>query len=196
MTTQHRALIVVDVQNDFVEGGSLAVTGGREVASRISAHLAGHADEYAAVVASRDWHDPDSSNGGHFHAPGAEPDFVTTWPVHCVSSTGGSDYAPELAVRHLTHHVRKGMGVPAYSAFEGVDDDGRLLGDLLRGLGVAAVDVVGIATDYCVRATVLDARSQGLSVRLLDGLHAGVAPATSEAALAEMAAAGVEVAGS
>jgi len=188
-----RALIVVDVQNDFVEGGSLAVCGGREVASRISAHLAGHADDYVAIVASRDWHAPDSTNGGHFHEPGVDPDFASTWPVHCVSSTRGSDYVPELALRHITHHVRKGMGRPAYSAFEGVANDGRELTDLLRGLGVTDVDVVGIATDYCVRATALDARANGFGVRLLDGLHAGVAPESSEKALGEMATAGVEV---
>jgi len=188
-----RALIVVDVQNDFVEGGSLAVTGGREVAARISDHLERRAYDYAVVVSSRDWHDPDSSNGGHFHAPGTEPNFTTTWPVHCVSTGTGSDYAPELDQTHLTHHVRKGMGVPAYSAFEGVGHDGRPLADLLREHDVTDLDVVGIATDYCVRATALDARTNGFDVRLLGGLHAGVAPETSESALTEMAAAGVEV---
>ncbi len=185
-----RALIVVDVQNDFVEGGSLAVAGGRDVASRISAHLASHADDYVAVVASRDWHDPASTNGGHFHD---QPDYVTTWPVHCVSTAHGSDYAPELDQSHITHHVRKGMGEPAYSAFEGVTDDDRRLTDLLREQGVTDVDVVGLATDYCVRATALDAHSSGFEVRLLDGLHAGVAPETSESAIAELTAAGVEV---
>ena len=189
--TSHRALVVVDVQKDFVEGGSLGVAGGREVASRISAHLADHAGDYAAVVASRDWHDPDSTNGGHFHV---EPDFESTWPVHCVSTAHGSDYAPELELARVTHHVRKGMGEPAYSAFEGVTDDDRQLAELLRELGVTDLDVVGIATDYCVRATALDARANGFGVRLLDGMHAGVAPASSESALAEMAAAGVEVA--
>jgi nicotinamidase/pyrazinamidase len=190
---KHRALIVVDVQNDFVEGGSLGVTGGREVASRISAHLEEHAHDYVAVVASRDWHDPEGTNGGHFHAPGTEPDFVTTWPVHCVSTTTGSNYAPELDQRHLTHHVRKGMGRPAYSAFEGVTDDGEALVDLLRELDVQDVDIVGIATDYCVRATALDARTLGFGVRLLGGMHAGVAPASSETAVAELAVAGVEM---
>jgi nicotinamidase/pyrazinamidase len=189
----HRALIVVDVQNDFVEGGSLAVTGGREVASRISDHLAGHADDYVAVVASRDWHDPDNTNGGHFHEPGSDPDYVTTWPAHCVSTAHGSDYAPELDQRRITHHVRKGMGVPAYSAFEGVTDDGHHLTELLRERSVTDVDVVGLATDHCVRATALDARANGFAVRVLKGLHAGVAPETSESAIAEMAAAGVEV---
>ena len=156
-----RALLIVDVQNDFVEGGSLGVDGGRAVAARISDHLAAHADEYALVIASRDWHDPDSSNGGHFHAAGTEPDFSTTWPVHCVATASGSDYAPGLDVSRITHHVRKGMGVPAYSAFEGVLEDGRSLAELLSEQGVTDLDVVGIATDYCVRSSVLDARANG-----------------------------------
>ncbi|HWM72599.1 MAG TPA: isochorismatase family protein [Nocardioides sp.] len=192
MTDSTRALLIVDVQNDFVEGGSLGVLGGREVAARIGDHLAAHADDYALVVASRDWHDADSSNGGHFHAPGTDPDFATTWPVHCVSTENGSDYAPELDTTRITHHVRKGMGVPAYSAFEGGLDDGRPLEELLREQGIVDVDVVGIATDYCVRATTLDARRLGFGVRLLDGMHAGVAAETSEAALEEMRAAGAE----
>jgi nicotinamidase-related amidase len=192
MTDGTRALLIVDVQNDFVEGGSLGVLGGRSVASRISDHLAAHADDYALVIASRDWHDAGSSNGGHFHAPGTEPNFATTWPAHCVSTESGSDYAPELATERITHHVRKGMGVPAYSAFEGSLDDGRALTDLLHEEGVTDLDVVGIATDYCVRSSVLDARRNGFGVRVLDGLHVGVAPDTSEAALAEMAGAGAE----
>ena len=192
--TEPRALLVVDVQHDFVEGGSLGVTGGAHVAARISRHLAEHHNRYAAVVASRDWHDPDGTNGGHFPAPGTDPDFATTWPVHCVSTTVGSDYAPGLDTTHVTHHVRKGMGVPAYSAFEGVTDDGLPLVAVLRALGVVEVDVVGIATDYCVRATALDAARLGFAVRLLGGLHAGVAPDSTATALAEMTAAGVEVA--
>ncbi|WP_148615082.1 isochorismatase family protein [Nocardioides rubriscoriae] len=188
-----RALIVVDVQNDFIEGGSLAVTGGRDVATRISEHLAAHADDYAAVVASRDWHDAHSTNDGHFAAPGTDPDYVHTWPAHCVSTTGGSDYAPELVTDRITHHVRKGRGVAAYSAFEGVTDDGTTLREVLDGLGVTDLDVTGIATDHCVRATVLDARRAGFGVRLLKGLHAGVAPDSSAAALAEMTDAGAAV---
>jgi nicotinamidase/pyrazinamidase len=196
MTTtpqSHRALIVVDVQNDFVEGGSLGVTGGRDVAVRISEHLASHAADYATVVASRDWHDPHGDNGGHFAAEGEEPDYATTWPQHCVSDGPGSDYAPGLVLDLISHHVRKGQGAPAYSAFEGVDEDGRTLAELLTSYDVTDVDVVGIATDYCVLQTVLDARARDLGVRLLDGLHAGVAPQTSEAALASMAEAGAEV---
>ena len=188
-----RGLIVVDVQNDFVEGGSLGVTGGREVAGRISEHLAAHAGDYAVIAASRDWHHAGDSNGGHFHEPGEDPNYVTTWPVHCVQGQPGSDYAPELETSAVTHHVVKGMGVQAYSAFEGIADGGERLLDVLKAAGVTEVDVTGIATDYCVRATALDAREAGFTVRLLAGLHAGVAPASSAAALEELAAAGVEV---
>lgn len=190
MTLINRALLVVDVQNDFVEGGSLGVVGGRDVAAAITRHLQAHADSYAAVIASRDWHDAGSTNGGHFHAPGEDPDFATTWPVHCVSDEHGSDYAPDLALGRITHHVRKGMGEPAYSAFEAVTEDGGTVASVLRDLGVTGVDVVGIATDHCIRATVLDALADGLDVALLPGLHAGVAPETSAVALAEMHAAG------
>lgn len=191
MTLTRRALIVVDVQNDFIEGGSLAVTGGRDVAAAITLHLEQHADTYAAVIASRDWHDAGSTNGGHFHAPGEAPDFATTWPVHCVSTEHGSDYAPGLDLSRVTHQVRKGMGEPAYSAFEGRDEDGATVESILHELGVTEVDVAGIATDYCVRATVLDARAAGFAVTLLPGLHAGVAPETSQAALLEMRGVGV-----
>ena len=185
-----RALLIVDVQNDFVEGGSLGVTGGREVAGRISDHLAEHADDYALVVASRDWHEPHSTNGGHFAEQGEDPDFRNTWPVHCVQTEGGSDYAPGLDLSRVTHHVRKGQGVPAYSAFQGSLEDGTSLVDLLRAHDVTDLDVVGIATDYCVRASVLDARTNRFEVRVLDGMHAGVAPDTSASALEEMEAQG------
>lgn len=192
-----KALLVVDVQNDFVEGGALGVTGGKDVASRISAYVATHADDYAVIAASRDWHDADNSNGGHFHPAGEEPDFDRTWPVHCLAEGPGAEYAPELvddARSRVTHHVRKGMGVPAYSAFEGVTDDGEALADVLRDADVTEVDVTGLATDHCVRATVLDACREGFSVRLLDRMHAGVTPESSAEALREMARAGASVA--
>ncbi|GAB4004898.1 isochorismatase family protein [Nocardioides ultimimeridianus] len=196
MSQPTKALIVVDVQNDFVEGGSLGVAGGKDVATAITAHLAVHAAEYAVIAASRDWHHAPvdgETNGGHFAAPGTDPDYTSTWPVHCVSGEHGSAYAPELDTGDVTHHITKGMGVPAYSAFDGVTESGERLADVLRDAGVTDVDVTGIATDYCVRATALDARAAGFGVRLLAGLHAGVAPETSEAALSDLAAAGVEV---
>jgi nicotinamidase/pyrazinamidase len=190
MAGMARALLVVDVQNDFTEGGALAVTGGAAVAARITRHLARHRGEYDLVVASRDWHDGDNDNGGHF-APGA-PDYADTWPVHCVAGTPGADYHPALAVDDVDAHVRKGQGRPAYSAFEGVLDDGEPLAALLAERGVTDVDVVGIATDHCVRASALDAAATGARVRVLTDLVAGVAEASSAAALAELRAVGIE----
>ncbi len=186
-----KALFIVDVQNDFTEGGALGVDGGDAVAEAISRHLADHADEYALIVASRDWHDGDNDNGGHF-AEG-EPDFVDSWPVHCVGGTAGADYDPGLDTSAVTHHVKKGQGEPAYSLFEGVDDEGRTVAELLEEHGVLEVDVTGIATDYCVRASALDALAHGRRVRVLTDLVAGVAAESSEAALAELAHAGAEL---
>ncbi|MFT3797038.1 isochorismatase family protein [Microbacterium sp.] len=188
-----RALFIVDVQNDFTEGGALGVDGGDAVAAGISDHLVAHAGEYALIVASRDWHDPDGDNGGHFALGDARPDFVDTWPVHCVAGTEGAAYDPALRTDAVTHHVKKGQGVPAYSLFEGTTDAGEKVGDLLTAHGVTGVDVTGIATDYCVRASALDAIAHGLHVRIFTDLVAGVAPASSEAALAELAHAGAEL---
>jgi nicotinamidase/pyrazinamidase len=185
-----RALLIVDVQNDFTEGGALAVAGGDAVASGVSAFLAEHAGEYAAIIASRDWHDADSDNGGHF-AP--EPDYVDTWPVHCVADTDGAAYDPLLTTGAVTHHVRKGQGVPAYSMFEGVTEQGETVGDILAAHGVTDADVVGIATGHCVRASALDAVAHGVHVRVLTGLIAGVGEDSSQAALAELAHAGAEL---
>ncbi|GAA2008645.1 isochorismatase family protein [Microbacterium ulmi] len=187
-----KALFIVDVQNDFTEGGALGVTGGDAVAAGISRHLAAHAGEYAVVVASRDWHDGDNDNGGHFAS--GEPDYVDTWPVHCVSGTEGAEYDSGLVTDAVTHHVKKGQGKPAYSLFEGVTDDGRTVSEILDEHGVVEVDVTGIATDYCVRASAFDAIEHGRHVRVLTDLVAGVAPGTSEAALAELAHAGAELA--
>ena len=187
-----RALFVVDVQNDFTEGGALGVTGGAAVAAGISRHLAAHAGLYELVVASRDWHDAEGDNGGHF-AQDAEPDYVDTWPVHCVAGTPGADYHPDLDVDRIDVHVRKGQGAPAYSAFEGTTDDGRTLAEVLDERGITDVDLVGIATDYCVRASGLDALGSGRRARVLVDLVAGVAPASSEAALKELADAGAEL---
>ena len=186
-----RALFIVDVQNDFTERGALGVTGGDEVAARISAFLAAHADDYEIVVASRDWHHGDDDNGGHFSDT---PDFVDTWPVHCVGGTYGADYDEVFDTTRVTHHLKKGQGKPAYSLFEGVGDDGRTAADLLDAHGIRDIDVVGIATDYCVRASALDALAAGRAVRVFTDLVAGVHPDSSAAALAEIAAAGADLA--
>ncbi|MGF6821867.1 nicotinamidase/pyrazinamidase [Microbacterium sp. ZKA21] len=186
-----RALLIVDVQNDFTEGGALAVAGGDAVAAAISELLAERAGDYDVIIASRDWHDAEGDNGGHF---AAEPDFVDTWPEHCVAGTPGADYDPLLATDAVTHHVRKGQGKPAYSMFEGVSDAGETVAEILIAHGVLTADVVGIATDHCVRATALDAIAHGVHVRILTDLVAGVGEDSSAAALAELAHAGAELA--
>lgn len=190
-----RALLIVDVQNDFTEGGALGVDGGTAVARGISRLLDEAGERYVAVFASRDWHDADNDNGGHFATDGS-PDFVATWPVHCVAGTAGADYHPELDTSQVTTHIRKGQGKPAYSAFEGITDSGETLRDVLAEHGVTELDVAGIATDYCVRASVLDALDSGQEVTVLSDLIAGVAAESSRAALEEMAQRGARVAAS
>ena len=182
-----RALIVVDVQNDFCEGGSLPVAGGAAVAVAISRHLA--AGDYDHVVATRDHHvDP----GPHFSDT---PDFVRSWPVHCRVGTPGASFHPDLDVAPIEAVFSKGAHAAAYSGFEGTDPDGRTLAEWLRARGVDEVDVVGIATDHCVRATALDAAGTGLRTTVLLDLTAGVAPSTVDAALAQLRAAGVTLRG-
>jgi nicotinamidase/pyrazinamidase len=187
-----RALFVIDVQNDFTEGGALGVEGGAAVAAGVTAHLRANPDEYDVVFASRDWHHGDDDNGGHFATTEA-PDFVDTWPRHCVAGEHGAEYHPALDTTLVDVHVRKGQGKPAYSIFEGTTDAGGTLAAALDDLGVTDVDVAGIATDYCVRASARDALAAGRHVRVLTDLVAGVAPASSEAALTELAAAGAEL---
>ena len=185
-----RALIVVDVQNDFCEGGSLAVAGGGAVAAAISEYLAAAGGSYAHMVASRDYHiDP----GGHFSD---HPDFAGSWPPHCVVGTPGARFHPSLDTGPLEVVFSKGAHAAAYSAFEGADDAGTPLADWLRQRGVDALDVAGIATDYCVRATALDAAREGFATRVLLGLTAGVDPVTTEEALAALREAGAELTGS
>jgi nicotinamidase/pyrazinamidase len=181
-----RALLVVDVQNDFCEGGSLAVEGGAEVARRISGYLRDHGDEYDVVVATRDWHeDP----GAHFSAA---PDYRDSWPPHCVAGTTGAEFHAGLDTSRVDAVVSKGHRSAAYSGFEGCDDLEAELAVLLSRRGVDEVDVCGIATDYCVRATALDAAALGLRTRVLLDLCAGVGPDTTARALADLAAAGVD----
>jgi len=187
-----RALFIVDVQNDFTEGGALGVPGGAAVASGVSDYLAEHPERYDVVVASRDWHDGDNDNGGHF-ATTADPDYVVTWPVHCVAGTPGAEYHPALDTARIHVHVRKGQGMPAYSMFEGTTDDGATLPQLLADRDVTDVDVVGIATDYCVLASALDAVHAGGRVRVLADLVAGVADGTTRTAFERLAAEGVTV---
>ncbi|CAN5193693.1 isochorismatase family protein [soil metagenome] len=180
------ALFIIDVQNDFTEGGALGVEGGAAVAAGIARLLLAHPDRYDYVVASRDWHDADNDNGGHF---AGDPDFVDSWPEHCVAGTPGAEYHSALDPAVIDVHVRKGQGKPAYSIFEGVTDGGETVPALLDRLGITDVDVAGIATDYCVLASALDALESGRRVRVLTDLVAGVAPESSAAALERLDAA-------
>lgn len=189
-----RALVIVDVQNDFCEGGSLAVAGGADVARRISDHVEANLDDYAAVVATADWHD---DPGTHFSEA---PDYADTWPAHCRVGTDGALFHPaaERAFEHVEAIFRKGLHSAAYSGFEGftVEADRRVsLADWLRDRAIEAVDVVGIATDHCVRATALDAEEEGFDTTVLLDLTAGVAPETTQRALAELAANDVQLRG-
>jgi nicotinamidase/pyrazinamidase len=188
------ALIIVDVQNDFCEGGSLAVQGGAEVARGIRGYLAAHHGDYAYVVASRDYHiDP----GDHFSD---HPDFAGTWPPHCVAGTHGAAFHSAIPRALISEVFKKGRYEAAYSAFEG-QQDGALesctlpLNNWLQERGVTDVDICGIAADYCVKATALDAARYGYRTRLLTGLTAGVAPQSTREAMAEMREAGVGMVG-
>jgi nicotinamidase/pyrazinamidase len=185
-----RALVVVDVQRDFCEGGSLAVAGGAAAAAAITEYMASQAaGQYAHVVATQDHHvDP----GGHF---AAEPDYLDTWPPHCVAGTPGADFHPALDDSRFEDVFRKGERAAAYSGFEGFSRDGTALEAWLRSRGVTDVDIAGIATDYCVRATAVDAARLGLGARLLVDLTAGVNADTTAEAIKAMTAAGVEVIG-
>jgi nicotinamidase/pyrazinamidase len=181
-----RALVIVDVQNDFCEGGSLAVGGGAAVARAISAHAAEAG--YDHVVATRDHHvDP----GAHFSAA---PDFLDTWPPHCVVGTPGVELHSDLDRRPIEAVFDKGEYTAAYSGFEG-SFDGQRLAEWLRAHDVDTVDVVGIATDHCVRATALDAAGAGFSTRVLLHLTAGVSAASTDAALDQLRTAGVTLEG-
>jgi nicotinamidase/pyrazinamidase len=208
-----RALIIVDVQNDFCEGGSLPVAGGADVAGAISEYVDAHHGEFDHIVATQDWHiDP----GAHFSET---PDFKDSWPPHCVAGTRGAELHPDLDTEYIQAYFQKGQYTAAYSGFEGLlapedavptgdrqpgslpadadafapADDAIGLDDWLQSHDVEDVVVVGIATDYCVMATALDAVQAGYSVTVLRSLTAGIAEDLDDA-VAEMELGGVDVA--
>jgi nicotinamidase/pyrazinamidase len=184
-----RALIIVDVQNDFCEGGSLAVPGGAAVAKGISLVLDKSHDRWDHVVATKDWHiDP----GNHFSD---HPNYLDTWPRHCVVGSDGAEFHPELQTGRIEAVFHKGEHKAAYSGFEGKTDDGETLADWLRERSVTEVEVVGIATDHCVRATALDAKAEGFDTTVVLELTAGVSAGTTEAALEEFRTASVATTG-
>lgn len=186
-----RALLVIDVQNDFCEGGALEVQGGAAVARKISSFLV--TANYDLVVASRDWHDAEGTNSGHFAAAGSEPNYKTTWPIHCVADTEGANYHPNLSTDKIDVDIYKGQGQNGYSIFEGVTEAGQSFSELLSTHSIQEVDVVGIATDHCVLASATDAKKHGLSVRVISSLTAGVSSESTEAAIDRMIDEGIEV---
>jgi nicotinate phosphoribosyltransferase len=190
--TSSVALVVVDVQQDFCEGGSMAVDGGSSVATRVAELIAARRSSYAAVIASRDRH---VNPGTHFAQPGALPDFETSWPVHCVIGSEGAEFHPAIAGIEWDAVFDKGREEAAYSAFEGQSAHGVALATWLLDHGIDRLDVCGIATDHCVRATVLDALQLGFHVRVLVDLTASVAAVTTEQALRAMAEAGAQIVG-
>ena len=184
-----RALIIVDVQNDFCEGGSLAVAGGAAVAKGISLVLSRAGDRWDHVVATKDWHiDP----GPHFSDT---PDYVDSWPVHCVAGSPGAEFHPELATDRIDAVFHKGEYAAAYSGFEGKAETGENLAGWLQGKGITDVEVVGIATDHCVRATALDAAAAGFTTTVVLELTAGVARATTDLALEQLRNASIATTG-
>lgn len=190
-----KALVVVDVQNDFCEGGSLAVAGGSAVANSISVFVgfdrAGGTYDFA--VATKDWH---VNPGSHFADPAVGPNYVDTWPQHCVAGSEGAAFHPNLNVA-LDEVFLKGRTSASYTGFDGgaVSDETVLLGEWLASRAVVDVDVVGLATDHCVKATALDAAAAGFNTRVLLEHCAGVAKETTEAALAQLKNAGVTLVG-
>lgn len=184
MTT---ALVIVDVQYDFCPGGSLGTERGHEVAAGIAKHM--REQDYAAVVATQDWHiDPK----GHFSE---NPDYVDTWPVHCVAESPGAELHADLDVNAIDELFRKGEYTAAYSGFEGfaASDSSVTLANWLRDHGITRVTVVGIATDHCVRATAADALTAGFDVTILSALCSPVDVARGHAALDELRQAGAEI---
>lgn len=186
------ALIAVDVQKDFCEGGSLAVEGGHGVAHDLYHYLAVAAPIYYTVVATKDWHNSKGDNGGHF---ADSPDFSDTWPAHCVASSQGAEFSPPLHGMIFDEVFIKGWNEPAYSGFQGHGErHHECLEDYLRGMNVQRVDVCGIATTHCVKETVRDALDLGFEVNVLGMLTVAVGGAEAQkAALEEMASWGAVI---
>lgn len=187
-----KALFIIDVQNDFIEGGSCPVQGGELVAQRIGAYLRENAASYDHVVGSRDWHTLESDNGGHFAALG-EPDFNETWPAHCIAGTPGAAYHSAIDPSLVSVHIFKGQGRPSFSIFEGTTAEQSTMHEQIALLDITEVDIVGIATDHCVFAAASDALDCALSVTVLSDLTAGVSKDASTLAMATLTSRGARV---
>lgn len=191
-----KALLIIDVQPDFCEDGALAVAGGNAVATAISKDIAERQESYAAIVTTQDWH---IEPGEHFSAT---PDYVDSWPVHCVAGTAGAALHPQIAQLPLDAHFAKGRFTAAYSGFEARrldpvaelgDETGELLADWLKARGITTVDVVGLAADHCVKATAIDAAREGFTTTVISPLTAAVSPENLPTVHDELRAAGVTV---
>ncbi len=184
--TENRALIIVDVQPTFTEGGALGVEGGNAVAERIADFVTENGDEYELIVTTQDWHiDP----GHHFSD---EPDFVDTWPPHGVAGTAEAELHDAIQSLPIDDGVKKGEYEAAYSGFEGKNASGDTLEMILRVAEVSGIDVVGIAESHCVKETALDALKSGWTVRVLSDLTVPTSEELGKAARVEMDEAGVE----
>lgn len=192
----NRALLIVDVQPDFCEGGALAVTGGNAVAAAIADDVITRRESYAAIITTQDWH---ISPGAHFSDT---PDFIDSWPVHCVAGTDGAALHPNIAALDVDAHFAKGRFSAAYSGFEARlltvgaaadDESGALLAHWLREREITTVDIVGIATDHCVRATAIDAAAAGFITTVLAPLTAAVTPENLPRVYSELREAGATV---
>lgn len=165
-------IVVVDVQNDFCEGGALGVEGGSSLAEWLNNILMFQSPE-TGLVFTRDWHHPSpDTNGGHFSP---HPDYNNTWPVHCVADSDGAKFHP--AIEHLTHPsivFSKGQGRPDYSGFQGINSESTTLDGYLKSRGAKNLTIVGIAGDYCVRQTALDAIRLGYSVTIPEAFTVSV----------------------
>lgn len=196
-----KALIIVDVQPTFCEGGELGVDGGNAVAERIAAYVAAHRGEYAYIVTTQDWH---IEPGAHWSE---HPDYVDTWPVHGKAGTPNAELHPAIRALNVAHHFKKGQYSAAYSGFEGIEDNtdriqsrdevaaaqqaGHTLANALHAAGITDVDVVGIAESHCVKETALDARKFGYQVTVFEDLTVPVSEELGVAARRDMAAAGI-----
>ncbi|WEV71939.1 isochorismatase family protein [Bifidobacterium sp. ESL0790] len=199
-----KALIIVDVQPTFCEGGELGVEGGTAVAERIAQYVKAHKGDYAYIATTQDWH---IEPGSHFSD---HPDFVDSWPKHGVAGTPNAELMPQIAALGVEHHFKKGQYASAYSGFEGIEDntdrvqtrdefaemqkDGKTLAQGLKGANVDHIDVVGLAESHCVKETALDAKKLGYSVTVFEDMTEPVSKDQGVSARKQMSEAGIELA--
>ena len=196
-----KALIIVDVQPTFCEGGELGVEGGNAVAERIAEYVETHRNEYSYVATTQDWH---VEPGKHWSD---DPDYVDTWPVLGQAGTANAGLHPAIAALGIGHHFKKGQYSPSYSGFEGLEDNtdriptreevaadltaGRTLANALESAGITRVDVVGLAESHCVKETALDARKLGYETHVIEELTEPVSEELGVDARRQMREAGV-----